>query len=102
MQSQQHLYGKLYARFSFDSGDPPHRWFAPLAEGYAAALLRAGRPANAERIFKTALAYQPDDPHLLYGLALCEARQGRPAEPSLQRYQRQWRGTRALKLDDLG
>ncbi|MBN1240948.1 MAG: hypothetical protein JXB36_20785, partial [Gammaproteobacteria bacterium] len=48
--------------------DEPPAWFYPVRQSLAAALLRDGRPAEAEALFRETLAKYPRDGRLLYGL----------------------------------
>ena len=60
--------------------------------------------AEAERVFREALATQPRDGRLLYGLWQTLLAQGRASEALLvqQQFARAWRGaTMPLTLDDL-
>jgi len=50
------------------SYDEPPVWFYPVRESLGAALLRAGRSAEAERVFREDLVRHPRNPRSLLGL----------------------------------
>jgi tetratricopeptide (TPR) repeat protein len=84
--------------------DEPPAWFYTVRQSLGAALLRAGDHAEAERVFREALATRPRDGRLLYGLWQTLLAQGRDSEALLVQGQfaRAWRGaSAALTLDDL-
>jgi tetratricopeptide (TPR) repeat protein len=56
----------LQDRLSYD--EPP-AWYHPVRESLGAALLRAGRPAEAEAVFREDLRRNPKSPWSLAGLA---------------------------------
>jgi tetratricopeptide (TPR) repeat protein len=62
------------------SYDEPPPWFYPVRESLGAALLAAGRPANAERVFREDLAKNPRNPRSLFGLAESLAAQKKTAD----------------------
>ena len=49
--------------------DEPPPWFYPVRESLGGALLAAGRPAEAERVFREDLVKNPRNPRSLFGLA---------------------------------
>jgi predicted Zn-dependent protease len=59
--------------------DEPHLWLAPTRHALGAALLAAGRAAEAERAYRDDLRHYPDNGWSLSGLAEALARQGRRA-----------------------
>jgi len=84
--------------------DEPPAWFYTVRQSLGAALLRAGDEAQAEAVFREALATHPRDGRLLYGLWQTLLAQGRASEAQLvqQQFARAWRGaTMPLTLDDL-
>ena len=84
--------------------DEPPAWFYTVRESLGAALLRSGDVAQAEDVFRTALATRPRDGRLLFGLWQTLLAQGRGSEALLVQGQfaRAWRGaTTQLTLDDL-
>jgi tetratricopeptide (TPR) repeat protein len=60
-------------------GEPPD-WFFPVRESLGGAYYRAGRFAEAERIFRNDLAHNPRNPRSLFGLARTLEREGRSDE----------------------
>jgi tetratricopeptide (TPR) repeat protein len=77
--------------------EPPY-WYYPIRQSLAAALLQAGRYAEAERQFQRALSRAPSNGWAYYGLAELYKRRGdttsaRKAEADLART---WIGDRAL------
>ena len=48
--------------------DEPPVWYYPVRQSYGGALLRAGRAADAEVVFREALVKNPRDGRLLFGL----------------------------------
>jgi Tfp pilus assembly protein PilF len=84
-------------------GEPPE-FFFPVRESLGGALLRAGRPADAERIFRDDLDKNKANPRSLYGLAESLRRQGRTAEADAaqQSFAAAWRYADAtLAINDL-
>jgi tetratricopeptide (TPR) repeat protein len=84
--------------------DEPPAWFYDVRQSLGAALLRAGDHAEAERVFRDALAAHPRDGRLLYGLWQTLLAQGRGNEAVLveQQYARAWAdATVPLTLADL-
>jgi hypothetical protein len=59
--------------------DEPHLWLAPTRHALGAALLAAGRPAEAERVYREDLAHYPDNGWSLLGLARALEARGREA-----------------------
>jgi tetratricopeptide (TPR) repeat protein len=68
-------------------------WYFPVRESLGAALLRAGRPADAEAVFRDDLARNPRSGRSLFGLAESLARKGDAAGAALARrqYETAWR-----------
>jgi tetratricopeptide (TPR) repeat protein len=60
-------------------GEPPD-WLFPAREGLGAALLRAGRSAEAEQVYRVDLEQHRRNPRSLFGLARALDRQGKRAE----------------------
>jgi tetratricopeptide (TPR) repeat protein len=56
--------------------DEPHLWLAPTRHALGAALLAAGRPADAARVYREDLAHYPDNGWALAGLAAAQRREG--------------------------
>jgi tetratricopeptide (TPR) repeat protein len=63
--------------------DEPPPWYEPVAQRQAFALLRAGRPAEAEAVFRRALEARPRDGRLLFGLWQSLQEQGRKGDARL-------------------
>lgn len=97
-----HAYEKLYRDYAYDSGDPPDAWDLPIPEGYGAVLLRCGYWRAADQIFAQALQHRPNDPRLLFGLAIARQRMGLDSTQAWNAYRKIWRGARPLTIDDLG
>jgi tetratricopeptide (TPR) repeat protein len=84
-------------------GEPPD-FFFPVRESLGGALLRAGRPADAERVFSADLAANPKNPRSLYGLAVAQMQDGKADEAARTQaaFREAWRyGTASLDINDL-
>ena len=84
--------------------DEPPAWFYAVRQSLGAAQLRAGAHAEAEQVFREALATHPRDGRLLYGLWQALLAQGRGSEAVLveQQFKRAWAdATSPLTLEDL-
>lgn len=73
--------------------DEPHLWLAPSRHALGAALLAAGRAADAERAYRDDLAHYPDNGWSLRGLAEAQRRQGQAdaARATDERFRAAWR-----------
>jgi tetratricopeptide (TPR) repeat protein len=73
--------------------DEPPVWFYPVRESLGAALLTAGRAADAERVFREDLAKHPRNARSLFGLSTALGRQGKEGDASwVQReFQEAWK-----------
>jgi tetratricopeptide (TPR) repeat protein len=60
--------------------DEPPVWFYPVRESLGAALLAAGRAADAERVFRDDLIKHPRNGRSLFGLQTALAKQGKEAD----------------------
>jgi tetratricopeptide (TPR) repeat protein len=60
--------------------DEPPDWIQPVRHTLGAVLLRADRPADAERIYREDLAQYPENGWSLYGLARALRKQGKEKE----------------------
>jgi tetratricopeptide (TPR) repeat protein len=60
--------------------DEPPVWFYPVRESLGAALLAAGRDADAERVFRDDLVKHPRNARTLFGLRAALAKQGKEAD----------------------
>lgn len=84
--------------------DEPPAWFYPVRQSLAAALLEAGRAAEAEAVFRETLARFPRDGRLLFGLEQSLLAQDRPDEAALvhAQFEAAWAdATVPLTPDDL-
>ena len=72
--------------------DEPPTWYYPVRETLGGALLAAGRPAEADRVFRDDLAINPGNGRSLFGLWKSLAAQGRKADAAaaLSRFRRAW------------
>ncbi|MDB5070907.1 MAG: hypothetical protein JWM87_2018 [Candidatus Eremiobacteraeota bacterium] len=96
-------YARAYNATKSDlPGDPKNFWATPVGEGYAAALLAADKPAEAEKVFAAELKRFPNDPHLEFGLAEALKAQGKDDTAPRAAYKSHWKGSRDLALADLG
>jgi tetratricopeptide (TPR) repeat protein len=92
---------ELEAKIQYD--EPP-AWFYPVRQSLAAALLRSGKPKEAEAVFREAIAKQPRDGRLLFGLWQSLAAQKRESEAALveQQFNAAWKdATIKLAVEDL-
>ena len=60
--------------------DEPPVWFYPVRESLGAALLSAGRPADAERVFRDDLVKHPRNARSLFGLQTALTTQGKETD----------------------
>jgi tetratricopeptide (TPR) repeat protein len=84
--------------------DEPPAWFYPVRQSLAAALLRNGQAKEAEAIFREAIAKQPRDGRLLFGLWQSLVAQKRDGEAALveRQFDAAWKGaTVKLAIEDL-
>lgn len=82
----------------------PPSWYYPVRESLGAALLEAGRAADAEKVFREDLAKNPRNPRSLFGLAESLKAQKRDAEAAwVERGLKEaWKNAdTALRLSDL-
>lgn len=75
------------------AADEPHLWLAPTRHALGAALLRVGRAAEAETVYREDLAHYPENGWSLYGLSQALVKQGRidEARDLDERFQTAWR-----------
>jgi tetratricopeptide (TPR) repeat protein len=84
--------------------DEPPAWHYPIRQSLGAALLRSGRAADAEAVFREALGKRPRDGRLLFGLWQSLVSQKRDSEAALVEHQFKaaWKdATVPLRLEDL-
>jgi predicted Zn-dependent protease len=79
--------------------DEPPDWWNPVRETLGAALLRAGRAADAERVFRDDLARNRNNPRALYGLAQALKAQKKDASKTTAAFKTAWKGG-ALEVAD--
>jgi tetratricopeptide (TPR) repeat protein len=74
--------------------DDPPDWYYWIRQSLGAALLRSGRAADAETVFREGLRRSPRNPRLLFGLWKCLDAQGRSSDAGwVQReFAASWRG----------
>ena len=87
-----HLQTAVSLGDTLDYDEPPD-WFAPSRESLGAALLKAGKPGQAEAVFREDLKRNPRNPRSLFGLAETLRAQGKTAETATvrQQFERAWR-----------
>jgi tetratricopeptide (TPR) repeat protein len=70
----------------------PPKWYYPIRESLGAALLKAGRPAEAEAVYREDLKRFPENGWSLFGLAAALRAQGKSAEAAAvhQRFSKAW------------
>ena len=71
---------------SLDYNEPPD-WLYPMREPLGAALLQAGKPAEAERVFREDLKKNARNPRSMFGLAESLKAQGKTAEAQTEEQQ---------------
>jgi tetratricopeptide (TPR) repeat protein len=81
-----HLQGAVSLEDSLDYNEPPD-WFYPLREPLGATLLAAGKPAEAEAVFRADLKRNQRNPRSLFGLAESLKAQGKMSEAMAARKQ---------------
>ncbi|MGH7527757.1 MAG: tetratricopeptide repeat protein [Gemmatimonadales bacterium] len=72
--------------------DEPPPWYHPVRQELAALHLAAGRPAQAEKLYRADLAYVPNNGWSLYGLArsLEAQKRNREASAADRQYRKSW------------
>ncbi len=81
--------------------EPPD-WLLPERERLGVALLAAGRPADAEKVFRADLVKVVGSPRSLYGLwKSLEAQQSANAAKAKQQFESAWAGADGVLGDDL-
>ena len=79
--------------------DEPADWFYPTRETLGAALLRDGRAADAEKVFREDLKRNPNNPRSLYGLTAALKLQKKNTATTVAQFKKNWRGG-ALAIGD--
>lgn len=82
------------------SYDEPADWFYPTRETLGGALLRAGKPGEAEAVFREDLKRNPNNPRSLFGLSEALKAQKKPSAKYAQSFKQMWKGG-PLKTEDL-
>lgn len=77
----------------------PPLWYYPVHQSLGAALLQAGKPAEAEAVFRESLERSPNNPWTLYGLM--EAQKAQGDEPGAQQTEKQLIEARADRSDPI-
>ena len=72
----------------------PPRWYYPVRQSLGAVLLKAGRNADAERVYRDDLKHFPENGWSLYGLAAALRAQGKDADAAAteKRFAGAWAG----------
>jgi len=84
--------------------DEPPAWFYPVRQSLGAALLKSGKPEEAEAVFRETLVKHPRDGRLLFGLWQTLLAQDRANEAALveAQFRAAWKGaTTELRVVDL-
>ena len=70
----------------------PPKWYYPIRQSLGAALLKAGKPAEAEAVYREDLKRFPENGWSLFGLATALRAQGKSAEAAVvdQRFSKAW------------
>jgi tetratricopeptide (TPR) repeat protein len=84
--------------------DEPPAWFVPAREALGGALLRSGKPAEAEAVFRADLGKNPRSGRSLFGLLESLKAQGKtyPAQFVQREFETAWRNADTqLKIEEL-
>jgi tetratricopeptide (TPR) repeat protein len=98
------LYRQAVALEDLMPYDEPPTWYYPIRESLGAALLMAGKPSDAEQVFRDDLAKMPRNARSLFGLQAALAKQGKDADAAwVQRqYEAAWKNADStLTIEDL-
>jgi tetratricopeptide (TPR) repeat protein len=71
--------------------DEPPDWYIPVRHALGAALLAAGRPADAQKVYEENLRRHPENGWSLYGLAESLRLQKKDAAAAQQRFEAAWK-----------
>jgi tetratricopeptide (TPR) repeat protein len=83
--------------------DEPPEWYYPVRESLGAALLRAGKPAEAEAVFREDLKRNPNNPRSLFGLwkSLEAQKKANEAQSAHDLFERAWKNADVqLRIED--
>jgi hypothetical protein len=84
--------------------DEPPAWYYPLRESLGAALVRSGRAAEGEAVFREGVKRSPRNGRMLFGLMESLKAQGKPGEAEWVRkeYEAAWaKADITLRIQDL-
>lgn len=82
--------------------DEPPGWYYPIRESLGAALLLAGDAAEAEKVFRKDLEYNPLNGRSLFGLIESLKKQGKQSSPLQKDLDEAWKNADVkLKIEDL-
>jgi tetratricopeptide (TPR) repeat protein len=72
----------------------PPKWYYPIRQSLGAALLKAGKPAEAEAVYREDLKRFPENGWSLFGLAAALKAQGKSGDAATvdQRFKKAWTG----------
>jgi tetratricopeptide (TPR) repeat protein len=90
-EAVESLRGAVAAEDSLHYDEPP-AWYYPTRQALGSALLKAGKPADAETAFREDLKRYPNNGWSLYGLANALSARGRVTEAVAmkKRFTRAW------------
>jgi tetratricopeptide (TPR) repeat protein len=93
-QAISHLRKAVELEDQLTYNEPPD-WYYPVRHSLGAVLLRAGQPAEAEKVYREDLKEFPENGWALFGLAQSLEAQGQSAEAEKvrQRFQEAWKHT---------
>jgi tetratricopeptide (TPR) repeat protein len=92
-------YTKAVAQEDTLDYDEPTDWFYPTRETLAAALLRANRASEAEKVLRADLVRNPHNPRSLYALASALKAQKKDAASVNAEFGRMWEGGKLVLAD---
>jgi len=96
------LWRKAVAAQDLAGYDEPPPWYYSTRESLGGALLRAGRAAEAEAVFREELNRNPRGPRALFGLLEALKAQNKPTGPVERQFQEVWaRADQPLTVQDL-
>jgi tetratricopeptide (TPR) repeat protein len=99
----EHLKQAVAIEDTMDYNEPPD-WFMPARETLGGTLLRAGKPAEAEQVFRRDLEVNARSPRSLFGLAesLKAQRKDHDAEWVQRAFDEAWQGAEVkLTVEEL-
>jgi len=92
-------YTKAVAQEDTLDYDEPTDWFYPTRETLGAALLRAGRASQAEKVLRADLTRNPHNPRSLFALAAALRAQKKDAASVTAEFERVWEGGKLSMAD---